>query len=184
MYACSKLLSDIFIFTRSLFYFTLKHLVNTNKTRKFAKDGPNIELPTITPHTVAEKRMAVLWLRFLTEIDDDTQTPSADLQENPDINKALEEVEVTAFTEEELRGYDKFWDIVRTEKTLLGGSYEKGHAEGRAEGIAEGRAEGIAEGERKEKLATAKRLLDLGLAPDIAAQGSGLTIEEIKDLIR
>ena len=139
-----------------------------------------IELPKITPHTVAEKRMAVLWLRFLTEIDDDTQTPSADLQENPDINKALEEVEVTAFTEEELRGYDKFWDIVRTEKTLLGGSYEKGHAEGRAEG----RAEGIAEGERKEKLATAKRLLDLGLAPDIAAQGSGLTIEEIKDLIR
>ena len=139
-----------------------------------------IELPKITPHTVAEKRMAVLWLRFLTEIDDDTQTPSADLQENPEINKALEEVEVTAFTEEELRGYDKFWDIVRTEKTLLGGSYEKGHAEGRAEG----RAEGIAEGERKEKLATAKRLLALGLAPDIAAQGSGLTIEEIKDLIR
>ncbi len=150
-------------------------MVNTNKTRKFAKDGPNIELPTITPHTVAEKRMAVLWLRFLTEIDDDTQTPSADLQENPEINKALEEVEVTAFTEEELRGYDKFWDIVRTEKTLLGGSYEKGHAEGRAEGIAEG--------ERKEKLATAKRLLALGLAPDFAAKGSGLTIEEIKDLI-
>ena len=139
-----------------------------------------IELPKITPHTVAEKRMAVLWLRFLTEIDDDTQTPSADLKENPEIKKALEEVEVTAFTEEELRGYDKFWDIVRTEKTLLGGSYEKGHAEGRAEG----RAEGIAEGERKEKLATAKRLLDLGLAPDIAAKGSGLTIEEIKDLIR
>ena len=147
-----------------------------------------IELPKITPHTVAEKRMAVLWLRFLTEIDDDTHTLPADLQENPEINKALEEVEVTAFTEEELRGYDKFWDIVRTEKTLLGGSYEKGHAEGRAEGIAEGqaegRAEGIAEGERKEKLATAKRLLALGLAPDIAAQGSGLTIEEIKDLIR
>ncbi len=135
-----------------------------------------IELPKITPHTVAEKRMAVLWLRFLTEIDDDTQTPSADLKENPEIKKALEEVEVTAFTEEELRGYDKFWDIVRTEKTLLGGSYEKGRAEGRAEGIAEG--------ERKEKLATAKRLLALGLAPDIAAKGSGLTIEEIKDLIK
>ena len=139
-----------------------------------------IELPKITPHTMAEKKMAVLWLRFLTEIDDDTQTPPAELQENPEINKALEEVEVTAFTEEELRGYDKFWDIVRTEKTLLGGSYEKGHAEGRAEG----RAEGIAEGERKEKLATAKRLLALGLAPDIAAKGAGLTIEEIKDLIR
>lgn len=139
-----------------------------------------IELPKITPHTMAEKKMAVLWLRFLTEIDDDTQTPPAELQANPEINKALEEVEVTAFTEEELRGYDKFWDIVRTEKTLLGGSYEKGHAEGRAEGI----AEGIAEGERKEKLATAKRLLALGLAPDIAAKGSGLTIEEIKDLIQ
>lgn len=135
-----------------------------------------IELPKITPHTVAEKRMAVLWLRFLTEIDDDTQTPPADLQENPEINKALEEVEVSGFTEEELRGYDKFWDIVRTEKTLLDGNYEKG--------LADGIEEGIAKGERKEKLATAKRLLALGLAPDIAAQGSGLKIEEIKALIK
>ncbi len=139
-----------------------------------------IELPKITPHTVTEKKMAILWLRFLTEIDDETKNPPTDLQENPEINKALEEVEVTAFTEEELRGYDKFWDIVRTEKTLLGGSYDKGHADGRAEGLAEGKAEG----ERMEKIATVKRLLALGLAPDIAAQGSGLPIEEIKALIK
>ena len=76
-----------------------------------------IELPKFTPHSVAEKRMAVLWLRFLTEIGADTMSPPKDLVENPEISKALEEVEITAFTEEELRAYDKFWDVVRTEKT-------------------------------------------------------------------
>ncbi len=33
-----------------------------------------IELPKFQPHTMNEKRMTILWLRFLTEINDKTQT--------------------------------------------------------------------------------------------------------------
>lgn len=43
----------------------------------------------------------------------------------------------------------------------------------------EGREEGIA----KEKLATAKRLLGMGLAQEQVAQGAGLSIEDIERLI-
>lgn len=43
----------------------------------------------------------------------------------------------------------------------------------------EGREEGVA----KEKLATAKRLLDMGLTQEQVAKGAGLSIEEIEKLI-
>lgn len=43
----------------------------------------------------------------------------------------------------------------------------------------EGREEGIA----KEKLATAKRLLGMGLTQEQVAQGAGLSIEDIERLI-
>lgn len=85
-----------------------------------------IELPKFTPHTITEKRMTILWLRFLTEINDKTKEVPAELLENPEINKALEEVKVSAFSDAELRAYDKFWDVISSERTLLSGSYDDG----------------------------------------------------------
>ena len=38
-----------------------------------------IELPKFTPHSIADKRMMVLWLRFLTEINSNTKDIPADL---------------------------------------------------------------------------------------------------------
>lgn len=151
-----------------------------------------IELPKFTPHSIPEKRMAVLWLRFLTEITGNTKEVPAELLENPDINKALEEVEVSAFTENELRAYDKFWDTVRTEKSLLYDSEQKGLAEGRVQGLAEGRAKGLVEGRAKglaegkieEKKATAKRAIAAGLSPKQAAVISDMTIEDVLELVQ
>lgn len=92
-----------------------------------------IELPKFKPHTMKEKRMTILWLRFLTEINDHTQEVPAELLENPEISKALEEVKISAFTDEELRAYDKFWDWVSSEKTLMEGRYDEGKLAGEAE---------------------------------------------------
>ena len=89
-----------------------------------------IELPKFKPHTMKEKRMTILWLRFLTEINDHTQEVPAELLENPEISKALEEVKISAFTDEELRAYDKFWDRVSSEKTLMEGRYDEGKLAG------------------------------------------------------
>ena len=133
-----------------------------------------IELPKFTPHSVTEKRMAVLWLRFLTEIGADTKTPPKDLVENPEISKALEEVEITAFTEEELRAYDKFWDVVRTEKTLQVDSFD--------EGMAKGKAEGRAEGELAKSLDIARKMLASGLPASQVMEFTGLSKEHLDHL--
>ena len=125
-----------------------------------------IELPKFTPHTFLEKRMSVLWLRFLTEIDSDTKEVPADLLESPEISKALEEVKVSSFTDAELRTYDKFWDTIRTEKTLLKDKYEKGMEKGAID----------------EKIATAQRLLAMGLSVDQVATATQLTLEHIEKM--
>ena len=47
----------------------------------------------------------------------------------------------------------------------------------------EGRKEGREEGVAKEKLATVKRLLGMGLTQEQVAKGTGLSIEEIERLV-
>ncbi|WP_235392000.1 Rpn family recombination-promoting nuclease/putative transposase, partial [Segatella hominis] len=89
-----------------------------------------IELPKFTPHSIADKRMMVLWLRFLTEINSNTKEIPADLLNDPEIGKAVEELEISSFTDAELWAYDKFWDSVSVERTLIDDSYQKGKEEG------------------------------------------------------
>ena len=98
-----------------------------------------------------------------------------------------EELEISGFTDAELRAYDKFWDSVSVERTLLDDRYQKGKEEGRAEGKEEGRAEGKeegraegrAEGMSQRSLEIARNLLSLGLPVDQITQATGLTEEEI-----
>ena len=55
---------------------------------------------------------------------------------------------------------------------------EKSLAEGEAKGRIEGKAEGIAE----EKLATAKRLLSMGLSVQDVAKGTSLSVEQVEKI--
>lgn len=139
-----------------------------------------IELPKFTPHTFMEKRMSVLWLRFLTEINSNTREVPTDLLECPEISKALEELKVTSFTDTELRTYDKFWDTVRTEKTLLKDRYEEGMEEGEAKGLAKGLAQGEAKGSYQKAQEIAKKMLSKGLDDTTIMEMTGLSQEEIK----
>ena len=90
-----------------------------------------------------------------------------ELLDNPDIKKAVAQLEESAFTDAQLRGYEKFWDTVSVEKTLINSAERKG----RAEGHAEGRAEGIKQTPRRMK-AKGYPLADIS---DV----TGLTIAEI-----
>ncbi|MBL1008774.1 MAG: Rpn family recombination-promoting nuclease/putative transposase [Escherichia coli] len=129
-----------------------------------------IELPKFMPHSVADKRMMVLWLRFLTEIDEDTQEIPSELLKDPEIGKAIEELEIFDFTDVELRVYDKFWDSVSVERTLLDDSYQKGLEEGRK----------VAE--LNKVLQIARNLLNLGLSISEIIEITGLTQEQIGHL--
>ena len=147
-----------------------------------------IELPKFKPHTMNEKRMAVLWLRFLTEIKDGVENVPAELRENPEISKALDELEESSYSQAELAAYDKFWDIVSTEKTLIKGktqeAMEKGYAKGMEKGIKEGEARGITKGFLQGKIATAKNFLAMHLTPEKVAAGTGLSLEEVLALMK
>ena len=67
-------------------YYLYYPLVHEEHTEKVI-DGLHlvfVELPKFTPHTFTEKKMQVLWLRYLTEIDEKTKTIPAELLANPD----------------------------------------------------------------------------------------------------
>ena len=123
-----------------------------------------IELPKFTPHSIADKRMMVLWLRFLTEINSNTKDIPADLLNDPEIGKAVEELEISGFTDAELRAYDKFWDSVSVERTLLDDRYQKGKEEGM----------------NQRSLEIAKKMLANGMDDASVMDMTGLTAEEIK----
>ena len=92
-----------------------------------------VELPKFKPRNIMEKKMAVLWLRFLTEINEDTQEAPAELLENEDIRKALGIVEKSAMSEAQLYAYERFWDEVNRNQVLNEANYQKGIDVGRDE---------------------------------------------------
>ena len=77
-----------------------------------------IDLTKFHPASITEKKMQVLWLRFLTEINAHTREVPAEMLENPEVSQALRIVEEAAYTPAEMRAYDKFWDNVSVAKTL------------------------------------------------------------------
>ena len=156
------------------------HVVYDKDTHKVIEDlhFTFIELPKFTPHSIANKRMMVLWLRFLTEINEETKEVPADLLDEPEIGQAIKELEVFDFTEVELRVYDKFWDSVSVERTLLDDRYQKG----RAEGMRQSRVEGMEKGMNQRSLEIARNLLSLGLPVTQITQATGLTEEEIRQM--
>lgn len=137
-----------------------------------------VELPKFQAHSLKEKKMAVLWLRFLTEIDEQTKQAPQELLDNPETCKALKAVEESAMTQNELLAYEDFWDKLGAERLLFVDSNRINREEGRAEGRVEGRAEGIIEGCAK----VAKNLLNLGMALDEVAKVTGLDIETIEKM--
>ena len=72
---------------------------------------------------------------------------------------------------QELREYEDSLKAYRDIKKSIDTAKEEGREEGRVEGIA------------KEKLATAKRLLGMGLTQEQIAKGTDLSIEDIERLV-
>ena len=89
-----------------------------------------------------------------------------------------EELEISGFTDAELRAYDKFWDSVRVEKTLQYDSYQQGMEKG----MEKGRAEGKEEGMNQRSLEIARKMLAQGMDEAMVMDLTGLTAEEIKQM--
>ena len=89
---------------------------------------------------------------------------------------SVEELEISGFSDAELRAYDKFWDSVSVERTLLDDRYQKGMEKG----FEKGRAEGMEEGMNQRSLEIAKKMLANGMDDASVMDMTGLTAEEIK----
>ena len=81
---------------------------------------------------------------------------------------SVEELEISGFTDAELRAYDKFWDSVSVERTLLNDRYQKGREEGREEGM------------NLRSLEIARNMLAKGMDASTVLEITGLSMEEIQ----
>ena len=152
--------------------------------------------------------MAVLWLRFLTEINGKTRQAPPELEANPEVRKALEMVEVAALSPEERAKYDGFQDWLcretrranaeRRAERLPQVEAERDAANARAEAEkaradaekaradaanAERDAEKARANEALEKLRqTARNLTAMKLTSEQIAEATGLTADEVERL--
>jgi predicted transposase/invertase (TIGR01784 family) len=149
-----------------------------------------VELSKFRPEAWPDRRMAVLWLRFLREVKDDSslrQEVSSDLLSDNTIQSALDICAEGAFSSGELAAYEKYWDIVSTEKTLYLGKHreglEEGLAQGLAQGLEQGLAEGLAQGARETTVQIVKDSRRAGLSVGNIALITRLTPGEVEAIL-
>ena len=133
-----------------------------------------IELPKFKAKNLAEKKMQVLWLRFLTEIDEKSRRAPADLLDNRETCQALEIVEESAYSEAEMLAYDRYWDQVRLDKALID-DLDDAHAKLDA-------ATALVNAAVERLKQTARNLKAMKLTNEQIAAATGLTAAEIATL--
>ncbi len=129
-----------------------------------------VELPKFRPQSFAQRKMAVLWLKFLTEIDEKTRTVPQELLDNAEVSEALGIVEESAYSDAEMAAYEGYWDAVRREATVIG-ELDDARAELAEERRRLDAAESEVEKLRQDKLDTARKM-----------KGKGFSVADIADL--
>ena len=149
--------------------------------------------------SVEVRKMAVLWLRFLTEVGEDMFDLPDEMKEDEKINLAADLCKEGAFTAEERAEYEAYWDAVSIQRGLasemeeakeakakLATAEEKAkNAEEKAK-IAEEKAK-IAEekakiAEEKSKAEVALKLLKKGMSKEEVVEMTDMSMEEINNL--
>lgn len=125
-----------------------------------------------------EKKTQIKWLKYLSQIDERTQTVDPELTTDPEIAAALEMVKVAALSAEDIEKYHDREDKARLEATVI----EDARREGEAKGAERGKAQGLAEGGHSARLAIAKNLLKAGMAVNSIAAATQLSLVEIEQL--
>lgn len=142
------------------------------KTFKVFNDKLSFKYIEIAKFNKSEAELETLydkWLYVLKNLPKLDKRPKA-LKERI-FTKLFEEAEIAKFSQQELREYEDSLKAYRDIKNSIDTAKEEGRDEGRVEGIA------------KEKLATAKRLLGMGLTQEQVAKGTDLSIEDIERLV-
>ena len=103
-----------------------------------------------------------LWLRFLTEVNENTEEIPQELLENEELREAVGYMEKAAYTKEQLIAYDKWKVDLITARSMLDD------------------AEAI--GEQKKAVIIAQNLLKRGMPIDDIVDTTGLSKQQIEEL--
>ena len=154
-------------------YFHHYKIVNIKHSEKQIKglEFIFVELPKFKPKNRAEKKLHQLWLRFLTEINEETTEIPEDMMKNELIREAIGYMERSAYTKEELDAYQQ-WKIDAMTATAM---IENARAEGKTEGKAEGEA--------KKANSIALKLLKKGMSIEEVIEMTEMSVGEINDLM-
>ena len=161
---------------------TLKVFLSSKPTSwliSFLSNASSFKYVEIAKFNKTEEELDTLydkWLYVLKNLSRLDERPSA-LKEKV-FTKLFEEAEIAKFTPTELKEYEDSLKAYRDVKNSIDTALEKGREEGMAKCMAEGMAEGMA----KEKIATARRLLSMGLSEEQVSTATELPLEEIQKL--
>ncbi|GHT23898.1 transposase [Bacteroidia bacterium] len=143
-----------------------------------------VELQKFKPEKLTDKKMAILWLRFLKEVNEKNAVISSELMDNPDIHTAIDICEKAGFTEAELQSYDEYWDQISYEVSIVSEGYRKGEAKGKAEGKAEGLNEGVDIGEWNKAVKVILKGNKAGMSVDALAALTELSPEQVTAILK
>lgn len=125
-----------------------------------------LELTNFIPESLRERRITALWMRFLKEIKNRTTMIPEELMEVPEIAEAVEALKENSYSRKELEQYERYWDIVRTQKSFVQDAHKQGKIEG----------------EKEKELAIAKSLKIRGFSDNDISDITGLSINEVSAL--
>ena len=162
-------------------YYRMVHYLHSDKVL----DGLHlvfVELPKFKAKNLTAKKMQVLWLRFLTEIDrDGADEVSQDLLDNPQTGEALEIVRESGLNDAERAAYEGFWDrvsIEATKKAYMDKAIAERDAANAERDVERARADAAVEKLRQ----SARKMKGKGFSAADIAGLTGLTADEINAL--
>ena len=147
-----------------------------------------LQLPLFKKEADECENQVERWIYLLKNMETLSRLPWA---AQSAVFKKLESIaDVGAMSRDERLKYDealrKYRDTISVfEGARMEGLMEgrmEGRKEGRKEGLMEGRMEGRMEGQRSEKMENARKMKTYGLALDMIAEITGLSIEEVRGL--
>jgi len=141
-----SLLNDVFDNNRSSYYHHYK-MLNIDDIKREIRDLQLvfIELPKFNPPGELITELDA-WLHYLRKTGQQEKAPEELALRGGEIKQALELAESTGYTPEEMYVYDKYWDNVSIEKTLIAGGMTLGKEEGIKIGLEQGIEKGIEQG--------------------------------------
>ena len=152
-------------------HYKIVHLEHNRKVLK-GLEFVFVEIPKFKASKFSEKRLQALWMRYLSETEsNDPAGISPDLLEITEIREAIELLQESSYTKTELAAYDKYWDSIRVERTLLSDAFTDGMKEGEMKGKIKGVEQMILNGHAA------------GISLDLLAEMAQISQDEVRKML-